>query len=343
MKLHQLLVVIFSLVFLNACKPKNSPYQTYLERLHKVLEIKSPLTVTETSEKALILPSKRTLKLDNQVSNLSIREFLSLRQCKLHVTLAHRNSLIGKVASDSQLLINDLEILAYGPACLDRLGSSPLKDKLEEFLRFKKQTMNASLWNAILAADEYQKFWRRSQPHSDYPKTLAAETIDDLTAIVQFIQAVKNRQYAPDSNASRRLEDHLGNLRFGDGGALLFEYESLTTTMINASKLLETALEQPLCFNNKPNTKARYFKNVIDKFFIDGIQSKSVLLNKRKSQILPAIQALEESLIEQAPDSFLNWRKYRQTQFSANKEIKRHAQLIQKIYAQCGLQAGSAL
>ena len=337
MTLTQGIALAVCLTCLSGCKPAESDYQSYLERLQNVLDIKAPLAQSQSPQ----FPAKRSLKQTTQASTLSIREFLSLRQCKIHVTIAHRNSLIGKVANDSQLLVNDLEILIHGPACLNTLEPSPLKQKLAEFLKQKEQAINTSLWNAIIADDEFQQFWRNTGKHQNYPKQLPAETVNDLLNVTQLIETIIKRDYETAFKLSIRLEQYLGNIRFGDGGLLVYEYSQLLESMVAANQLLETALKQPLCLNKAPNIKAKYFHNVVNKFFINQVQSRSVLLEQRKRQLLPAIVALESSLIGQAPKSFLDWQKLRDKKLNANLELTKHAQLIQKLFAQCGLNAGA--
>lgn len=107
------LFLIFSILLLSACSKSNDRASSdYLKRLKSVLDV-------ELDDSHLYFelefPQPRDLRQDSPNNTLSIREFLSLRQCELHTVIAHRNSLIGKVALPSQLLFNDLQILQNIP------------------------------------------------------------------------------------------------------------------------------------------------------------------------------------------------------------------------------------
>jgi len=325
---------------LNACSLEQSANQIYLNRLANVLNEET--AKLENNIEISALPSTRKLKKQVTANSLSIREFLSLRQCKLHIVIAHRNSLIGKVAKDSQLLINDLEILETGPACLEKIEDLALTNKLAVFLKSKKQSISTSLWNAIIADDEYQKFWRIRRTTGDYPRQLPTETVTNLTALASLSQITLEHQFSKSIKPAEDLETHLDNLRFGDGGELLFEYLQLQKTMQLANQLVKDAIKKPLCLLKKPNERARYLQNVVNKFFINGVQSHSVLLDRRKAQLMPHVESLERKFDPIAPKSFTAWQSRRSQLLASSNMLTQHAQLLQTLYAQCGLQAGTA-
>ena len=327
-------------LLLNACNLEQSSNQVYLNRLANVLQEKT--AELDNNIAIASLPSVRKLKKQVTANSLSIREFLSLRQCKLHVVIAHRNSLIGKVAKDSQLLINDLEILKTGPACLVKIEDPALMNKLAVFLKAKKQSLSVSLWNAIIADDEYQNFWRARRTTRDYPRQLPTETVTNLTALASLSQIALEHQFSKSINPAEKLETQLDNLRFGDGGELLFEYLQLQKTMQLANQLVKDAIKKPLCLLKKPNERARYLQNVVNKFFINGVQSHSVLLDRRKAQLMPHVESLERKFDHIAPKSFTAWQSRRSQLLASSNMLTQHAQLLQTLYAQCGLQAGTA-
>ena len=141
---------ILLVLVLCGCKPDKNLADDYVQRLENVLDVSGK----KTDVKAPKFPDPRDLKIELSASELSIREFLSLRECELHTTIARRNSLIGKVAKPSQLLFNNIRILEQGPDCLNTLDNATLSKKLKQFLDKKHSEIGQSLWFALLAQDE---------------------------------------------------------------------------------------------------------------------------------------------------------------------------------------------
>lgn len=286
-------------------------------------------------------PSRRELKLAIENSELSVREFLSLRECKLHVTLAHRNSLIGKVAPDSQLLFNDLEIIEFAKPCLQKIQNKALKAKLEAFIDTKQANLNASFWNAIIAGKEMQKFWRSTNHNQDYPQQLKQESVYDLDNLIKFVLRHQRQASSLSTDEQNVIENQLGQLRFGDGGQLVHEFAELDYFLEHANQLIRAAIERPLCLQAKPTTKAIYLSNVVNQFFINGVQLHSARLLRRQKQLMPSVHALESALGNVAPTTFRTWQDQRDKLLSNTKTVSDHAQLLQTLYQQCGLKIGS--
>lgn len=193
-------VVTLSLL-LAACDKNDDVAFDYQQRVQTILETRvKELGVRSLGDDGSRYPRKRVL--DEQQSQLqssiSIREFLSLRQCELHLVIAKRNSLIGKVAPASQLLFNDLQILNTAPKCIDQLvkGNNQLMaEKLINYVEQKESLIIIALWKAILGSRENTLFWHeRSQPN-DYPLTLNSDVAKNIKQLTQFVQKVKQQNY----------------------------------------------------------------------------------------------------------------------------------------------------
>lgn len=288
-------------------------------------------------------PKPRDLQFKTQRGDLSIREFLSLRECKLHTTVAHRNSLIGKVASESQLLFSDLRILQQGPECVEQLGKLALAKKLQVFLDVKKRQINTHLWSALLAQNEHREFWRSKNYDRDYPKNNSLETKKSLGSLTAFVNRVLAGHYDFTDAEYKSIEQHLGQLRFGDGGQLLSQYLVQINTLQLANTIIQSRLKRPLCFQQKANTKAHYFDNVVRTYFITKVQSRAVKLNQRAEVLLQAHKQLETPLLQYAKANYQAWAKQRDSLFRQGKAATNlHVQLIQQLYKQCNLMPGNS-
>lgn len=329
MKLIALLVLC---CLISACQPAENSAADYVSRLQNVLD-----TSVKVSEiKAPEFPQPRDLQLKLEPSELSIREFLSLRECQLHTTIARRNSLIGKVANQSQLLFSDIRMLAQGPACLDALGDSSLAKKLESFLEKKLSEIDQSLWLGLLAQDEHAKFWSIGGGQPNLESTIALE------ALSSFAMSVRNGKFDFTDQQFNQIERHLGKLRFANTGLLLLRYTQLLNAMSHANSLVRQRLDKPLCLNGKPTAKAHHLSNVVNKYFINRVQRDAVTLNSLNDAIMSSHKKLEKPLIATSNAPYREWAKQRDDLLELGKSATTtHAKLLQKLYQQCGLEVGT--
>ena len=97
-------------------------------------------------------------------------------------------------------------------------------------------------------------------------------------------------------------------------------------------------------FIKERNEKARYFSNVVNKFFIGQVQVYAVQLNQRYNQIMGVYINLEDKLKVGSPKQYDEWKAQRDKQF---KEYliapKGHVFYIQKLYEQCALHTDSEI
>ena len=114
-KVCQIIFYCFLFV-LSACTNSDNKAEDYQQRVQAILETEFELPQQQTLNFPRIRDTNKELEKQNKKHSIGVREFLSLRECKLHVVLAQRNSLMGKVSAPSQILFNDLEILTHTPA-----------------------------------------------------------------------------------------------------------------------------------------------------------------------------------------------------------------------------------
>jgi hypothetical protein len=326
------------ILLLTACAQPPDYLDDYLIRLENVLDRNVNIAAAVVANP---YPSARLLSIDQPGAELSIREFLSLRECKLHTVIAHRNSQLGKVSSASQRLFSDLAILHLGPQCVARLGNVELATKLSLFLKQKENNLNALVWSALLGQSENASFWHDKKSNARYPLELSIDVSADIIGLKKFASRVINGERLFSPQETSQVEHHLGRLRAGDGGRLLGEYQHLKAGLEKANSVIQQRLDSPLCLSATPTQNARYFANVINTRFIENVQKHSVHLDQRAEKLLSAYYSLEKSLLHYAVKDYRKWAQKRDTVIEQGQSATlQHVRLIQKLYQQCGLRAG---
>jgi len=337
-----LLIII---IFVVACDSNIESSRDYQKRIQSVLKV--DIDFLEETE-SLTYPRRKLLnqKRVESKSKISIREFLSLRECKLHVVIAQRNSLIGKVAPASQLLFNDLQILEHTPECIEQLrnvNNEVMAKKLKSYFEIKKEEIVTSLWKAILGSSENSSFWQASSQPDGYPLILNQESTDSIAALIKFVEKIKRENYHFSKEQTIQVEQHLKVIQGGDGGYLLIRMSELEKNLDKANQAIQQRIDKPLCLNAKPTEKAQYFKNIVNLYFIDKVQIEAVHLAQRYQQLLPSYVKLESLLLEGAPKAYQEWKKQRDQQFELSLNASRkHAKKVQLLFNQCGLVSGMA-
>lgn len=338
----KLILLLLSGLFLLACNNADkSAAQDYVVRLSNVLD--RPAMPQSSPHSAY--PRPRDLAVVEPENTLSVREFLSFRQCELHAAVAEKNSLLGKFAESSQALFMDLTILALGPACVSQLhqdGQKLLADKLQSMLKQKQLHLTSSLWKAILGGPENAGFWSINPQPPDYPLRVHQDPRAAIDLLVRFVERVKRRDYVLTKEEETQIENSLARLNYGDGGTLAGHIDHLQNQLTIANTLVKDRLESPLCLARSPTPSARNLQNIVQKFFIPKVQKQAVHLNQRFQQLMPAYQALEAALQRAEPSRYKVWREARDQRLAEGlAATKTHVLLLQQLYIQCGLQPGA--
>ena len=95
------------------------------------------------------------------MTSIDLLDFFSLSPCELQLIIARRNSALGKVALESQNLINDVLFLDKAEQCLDRLSSKDqaLREKIQKAISDKKSNLSNTVARATLGGPEYREMW----------------------------------------------------------------------------------------------------------------------------------------------------------------------------------------
>lgn len=331
--------LIAFLTLLSACSKPLTNAEDYLKRLENVLDREAD--VSTSTELIVSFPGRKELEVQPPVFELSIKEFLGMRQCQLHTVVARRNSQLGKVATDSQRLFNDLEILSLGPTCIEKLGDSTLATKLSKFVAKKEAYLNTATWQAIVASKEHRSFWHDKHFSKDYPNDLSLNLTKELGVLSDFVAEIQNGKRNFTKQDQDNVERALGQLRLGDGGHLLAEFIKLGSSLERANSVIRKRLNSPLCRKQQATQQATYFSNVVNQHFIGKVQARAVKLEQRARELMPLIDDIDKRLLAHATPEYGNWVRARDKKFKIGRAATlKHAKLIQKLYQQCGLTPG---
>ncbi len=335
----KLITLVASFAVLGACSEPLNHADDYLSRLENVLDRDADRSLSTGLH--VSFPDQKKLEISPPVFELSIKEFLGMRQCRLHTIVAQRNSQLGKVATDSQRLFNDLEILSLGPTCIEKLGDSTLANKLSSFIAKKEAYLNTAAWQAILASQEHRSFWHDKRLSKDYPNDLALKLTKELLVLSGFLAAIQNGERHFTKQDQSEIERALGQLRLGDGGHLLAEFVKLSGSLERANSVIQKRLDSPLCHRQQVSQQAKYFSNVVNQYFIGKVQARSVKLEQRARVLMPLISDIEKHVLAYSTPEYRSWAQARDKQFKIGRAATlKHARLIQELYQQCGLSPG---
>ena len=312
----------------------DAPFITYLERVGRTLDV----MVAAPRATALAKPPRSAqLQLPLTGDTLNTLDFLALSGCALQTTIGKRNSSLGRMAKPSQRLLLELEFLRRVPQCIDHLrdeGRAALADQLAGARQMKQQQLPTLIFNATLGSDEYRAFWRTTRPAGEYPRVADQLAITALNAINQRVERWLSGDYSADNTA---FEIALGEVAGGDGGAVLRSLVRQADWLAAANGMLQQRMDKgPLCGPALRHDAADILPNVVQKYFIEGIQPHAAELSRRYYRLTPAVNTLEQLLQETIPPAYRAWQQKRKEQLTAAMAAPReHVEQIQAIQAPC--------
>lgn len=317
----------------------DAPIENYLTRLGRSLD----RAIVPTAGRLPPLPRERDLQLDLPPRSIDLLDLLALRGCELSITIGKINSSLGKLAVDSQRLLLDLEFLSLAPACIDAMDpaeDAELIASLRAAVAGKRRRLPARIWNATLGGPEFRAFWQRPRRLGDYPANTGSQVVTALARLTELSIRWLEGDYRAGSEDLERL---LGEVRLGDGGALLASLDLQRSGLAGAASALRDRTEQsPICLGNRASPEGRIVDNVVRKFFIGEVQPWSVRIARRRAELMPSVLALESSLREVTPPTYAQWCSLRDELLaSAVAAPREHALALAALLESCGLRPGA--
>lgn len=329
-----LLLVLLSLAGC-AGDTADTAFEQYLQRLGRTLDTAvNPPTADLTLPR---LPRPGQLRLPVVNDKLGTLDFLELRGCALQTTIGKANSSLGRLARDSQKLLLALEFLRLAPDCvafLEAEDETELATTLTEALAEKRAQLPALIFNATLGSEEFAAFWRPGKLQPAYPGNTSSAVITAL----EEISAATRRWLAADYQADNMaFELQLSAIATGDGGQLWKALAHQGQWLTQADAAVQQSLQRgPLCPPGRRPAAAEILPNVVEKFFIRGIQPRAADLGRRYHQLLPPVSQLEHSLASVLPQPYKGWQQQREQALAAlSQHPREHVSQLQQLLSSC--------
>ncbi|MEQ8515252.1 MAG: DUF3080 family protein [Chromatocurvus sp.] len=309
-------------------------FNTYLTRLERPLETAAPVLETAAVPRA---PRPAKLRIPIPPGRLDALDFLALRGCDLQVTVGKRNSSLGRLAPPSQELLLELEFLRLAPACIDYLareGNNGLAQELTAAMESKRQALPARIYNATLATQEFRSLWKTPNGLGDYPQATSSAPVAALDAINALSAGWLAGDYAANN---RDVEILLSEVAMGDAGALMMALNLQQAGLTAANAMLRSRGDRgALCQGPLIPAEVDIFKNVVQKFFIGGIQPWSASLGQRSHTLLPPVRSLEAQLAAVLPTRYRDWQSRRDALLNtAAGAPRRHVEAVKRLLVGC--------
>ena len=347
------------LMMLAACGQSNdySGLKDYRDRLTNVLELPSEISEPLVQESPEILAyqeafenyqgflvlreqqSREWLKPNQdthqEAASLNLLDFLSLHGCEVQLSIARKNSSLGKFAQDSQVLLETLQFLKHAPACVRSLANedqADLIDKLSQALDLKTKQLPSLILQTSLLSDEARAFWKPNKSLGDYPEQVSVHPIQALAYLEDSFVEIANAQYELESSA---FEQALQTINQGDGGNLFYALSYYRLALEQLNQLLAKRIELGCRGLNVQQLSLR-LDNVVQKFFIDRVQVWAAQLNQRYYELMSAYQSLETGLAQHESNLYKHWREMRDGLMQSALEVSReHVKQVQSLQDSC--------
>ncbi len=223
-----------------------------------------------------------------------------------------------------------------------------LQQTLDEVVKIKTADLPRAYWNATFGSPEFEQMF--SLAASPLPIDAAGKSNGKIERALVHLASLGNRLGDGTLELeSARLEAHYKALTARRmAGQLLGALELLRRHLDAAAAAIETRLEtRPMCYKQRPTSKARILDNVFRKYYVAQVQPYlsrvhrqtrawlepiNQLAEAQRAQITPAFAAyFEAQLSLDAPDAL--WARYQ-------RALHRHTEAWQTMLGQCGLMPG---
>ncbi len=314
------------------------PYELgdYLTRLSRVLETEIPAV---DQRQVPQMPRVRDVRFESTAVGVDILEFLRLGECELQQWIAERNSSLGRLATDSQRLVYELNFLRLADVCIQTLASDhpSLAGDLRKVADQKQQMLPRLIWQSILAGPEFRDYWSHRHQHwSDLNET----TVSD--ALIYLDQQVSRWLAGHFEVSGEKLELALSVLRTGDGGTLLHGWREVASRLTQANLMIDTRLlSRPLCYKGMVTPRREVLQRVVNRF-TGKVQEGINQLSESRYEQISQIQQLESRFLDVEPELYRRFRHSRDALLeSAATTPRSHVESLRPLLTQCELLPGS--
>ncbi|MES1929459.1 hypothetical protein SADO_09382 [Salinisphaera dokdonensis CL-ES53] len=337
------------LIFIGGCSAADSPgarFDDYLDRLARTLDREIPVQPAPTRTG---YPPRRALLQPIDTPRTGWIGFFQLNRCGLMNLVSERNSILGRVAPPQALLAYESQVLEGLVDC--RAEQAEDADDAEFLARLvtliaRKQANRApTIWNETWASEAMAHLFSVAGGDAGLQPSLAGRgSRQALARLAERIAAFNTGEtIARDELAT--IYETLDATEYG--GALQIAALEAAAALEQATALLNARLaDRPLCFNQRPNRRARVLRTILLDIYGQGVQPYLADLVRAGRLWRDATGRLIEVQSTLLPTAFETYR--RETLSSdhgvwerLSKAIETHTERWQDALGQCDLMPGT--
>ena len=346
---QRLFFSLLAILLLSSCDPFTLPQSLmdeYPIRLARVLDVNAENSPQTTPA---IWPRVRERRVFIPDIEINMLAFLDLYGCDLQVVVGERNAILGKVMQPLNRLRYSQRFIQEAGICIDNIDDASLKETLKQATILKRQQLTAEIWQASWASNEMAGLLSHTAQPIPVDQSLASsqQLAEDFAYLSQTVDALLS-----GSNESALIRWGKIQKRWqylDDLGALIKSAQQLTQTLNTGSAMLKQRIdEKPLCYQGKPNPRARQLESVFFKVYIGHVQPYIALVSQHRDALLPAVKHFAIQQTDTVPVAVkAYWQQYLLDEPESiwpafDLAVKNHTQSWQDLLEQCGLKPKSA-
>ncbi|MFN2362188.1 MAG: DUF3080 family protein [Marinobacter sp.] len=343
-EIRKLIVPLFC-VYLTGCTSDSDVadmMDDYVAEVAEALELSPELSeISPVSQ----IPRRRERVLDMPDLDMGMLDFFSLYGCELQYVVGERNSIMGKVMQPLNRLRYETRFMRAAEDCLPETEREGVKEKLEEAIESKADTLPLAVWNATWGVEEVERLFTRSQGY--YPRVSDETPVAALAADIERLNRTVAGLLGGNSKESLGYigEVHQRWQAEYRAGQLMNSVRLLTTRLDDGSALLAERVENaPLCANGEPDNARSRLRSA----YADGYDSrvKSYLegIGQAREALAEPLDELATMQADTMPEAFRDWYRENLDTDGAgslwgqlDQAIEMHTRRWQQILDQCGL------
>jgi hypothetical protein len=244
------------------------------------------------------LPSRRDRQLVLSQFDIGLLDFLSLQQCDVGIVAGKRNSILGKVMTDSQRFLYELDIIRAIESC--DVKDEVLSAELNDIAKKKRLELPIVFGNAIINGEEASVFFSLS--NGFLPLNYSTENQQDLLNALNRLVAIGENLVDLPTVDGRVFENDLKILMDSEyGGRLLYSLAQLSRYLTSVSNNI-VLLSSEVC-----GSSLTYLKQQFEQHYVKKIQPYMGRINRSAYEVLPLLKRLIDlGVVGDEMKNFLN-------------------------------------
>lgn len=327
----------------------NSRYQDYLDRVSNILDIPP---VDPPHLEAIAYPDRRSRLLNIPSFEQGLVEVWDFQRCELMSLINQRNSNLGRVMPPSQRFIYENHFWQKLEPCYQKREqwlseNRSFVRRLEETYHHKQRIHPLITHQLFFAGNELESQFSQARPAfkpNDRP---------DYQSIASALNELADLAETPFRNLANasELEARLQNIHNQPIMHSLLKSLQISTYQLNriSQQIESKLLQRPVCLNGGSTPKAKSLYNVLDKYYLKGIQSVIAHHSRMANQLLPPVNQIVNASISALPESHSDTglREFQARWLSMDnpdglwqsfqKANHRHTSVWNRLLRQCGL------